>query len=154
MKKTIALITALFVVILVVVASCKKDNSTTTTTTTSTARSQADSFISGRQWHIFKMAYDSNANGQMDSNEIKLYVGDAYFDLYRIDHSGYFRLLNADGSHTDYEPMTWQLINGDQDLKVTDSNGTLISHIETLTFSLLTLRVSNNPARWMLYSKM
>lgn len=121
-------------------ASCKKSSS--------------NSKIVGT-WDMKQLAIDYNENGVMDASEV-----------INIDSVGSGTIIfNSDGTgseHVSYMGLIdstisikkWVLQNNDQDLIVTENDGTtMLSHITVLTNTDLTIEDTTKPMTWTVCKK-
>ncbi len=122
MKKPMMWISGVLISCSLLMGACRKKDDTP-------ARSQ---LIIGT-WAVNAYGNDDNMNGVLDESEHKVIpAGASLVITLRTDNSG-VATLDSTGKMSVTKGFTWQLINGDDDIKVTVDNNVTIVHIAKLT---------------------
>lgn len=92
-------------------------------------------------WKLTAMAFDADSNGVMSASEkMDITPGDSLegYVTFNGDGTGVTGMSNFVTTNTNN--FTWSFINGEADLKITDTSGETITHIESISKSDLVFK--------------
>ena len=103
-------------------------------------------------WKLTQTATDDNDNGILDRNELVNVSNDVEFLKFNKDLTGTQTITINDTTNT--YAFTWNLANNDSELIRIEDGDSIVSQIDNINSTDLTLRQNTTPViSWELYSK-